>query len=285
MPLKILLAMICMALVPAVVGRRNSMQPRPYTPLHTAPSGLHMGASSAAHASWSVSVFDYGAVGDGVTDDTQAFQKALDFVASNNGGVVLAPPAQYKFDGSLTITNATTLEGSYAAAPPSHSHKPDTTGTVFLVYGGRGNEDGTPFVTLYASCTLRGVSIMYPEQVGNAAPVPYPWTVDMKSKQDNAAFTDSEVLNPYNAIRGACPNIRPQSTKLLGDSICRLDLCCILTIDVSCHSPNFSTTNTLFRPPFVRSFVRPYSRGCGASLHCACPRTAYQHGYLHRPNV
>lgn len=45
-----------------------------------------------------INVIDYGAVGDGITDDTEAIQKALD---AANGDVVLLPPGIYRIAGVL----------------------------------------------------------------------------------------------------------------------------------------------------------------------------------------
>lgn len=44
----------------------------------------------------SLSVKDFGAVGDGVTDDTQAFQRAFNYVNSIGGGIVEIPPGTYR---------------------------------------------------------------------------------------------------------------------------------------------------------------------------------------------
>ena len=43
------------------------------------------------------SVRDFGAKGDGKTDDTAAFQKALDAAGQAGGGVVYAPRGNYFF--------------------------------------------------------------------------------------------------------------------------------------------------------------------------------------------
>ena len=51
-----------------------------------------------------VSVKDYGAVGDGVTDDTAAIQAAL-----NVGGEVFFPPGTYKISDSLDVKSSTTV--------------------------------------------------------------------------------------------------------------------------------------------------------------------------------
>ena len=51
------------------------------------------------------SVRDYDAKGDGQTDDTAAFQKALDAAREANGGVVYAPRGNYFFAGKLRLAN------------------------------------------------------------------------------------------------------------------------------------------------------------------------------------
>ena len=56
-------------------------------------------------------VKDFGAVGDGQTDDTAAFQKALDAASQAGGGVVQAPRGNYFFAGNLNVPSAVTLSG------------------------------------------------------------------------------------------------------------------------------------------------------------------------------
>lgn len=58
-----------------------------------------------------VSVLDYGAVGDGVTDDTGAIQAAID-----TGRKVIVPVGQYKITSKLLATNATYLCGEGRAS-------------------------------------------------------------------------------------------------------------------------------------------------------------------------
>ena len=57
-----------------------------------------------------VSVRDFGAVGNGTTDDTYAIQSALDFVEQNGGGVVLIPVGTF-FVTRLTVGNGVVLRG------------------------------------------------------------------------------------------------------------------------------------------------------------------------------
>jgi hypothetical protein len=52
----------------------------------------------------------YGATGDGVTDDEDAIQDALDAASAAGGGVVIVPPGEYVAD-ELQIPSGVTLEG------------------------------------------------------------------------------------------------------------------------------------------------------------------------------
>ena len=96
------------------------------------------------------SVLDFGAKGDGKTDDTGAFQKALNKAGNEGGGVVFAPRGNYMFAGHLTVPNAVTLKGIWESVP-SHvgirnagAPKPTDDGTTFLVTADPGKEDGGP---------------------------------------------------------------------------------------------------------------------------------------------
>lgn len=58
-----------------------------------------------------VSVKDFGAMGDGVTDDTAAIQAAIDFVYAAGGGTVLVPTGVYLINAPLSIISAVSLIG------------------------------------------------------------------------------------------------------------------------------------------------------------------------------
>ena len=150
------------------------------------------------------SVLDFGAKGDGKTDDTGAFQKALNKAGNEGGGVVFAPRGNYMFAGHLTVPNAVTLKGIWESVP-SHvgirnagAPKPTDDGTTFLVTADPGKEDGRPFITLNNNTTLKGVAIYYPDQNPAEEPKPYPWTIAMRGK--NPAVLAVELLNSYSGI-------------------------------------------------------------------------------------
>jgi hypothetical protein len=146
----------------------------------------------------------FGAKGDSKTDDTAAFQAALEAAGKAGGGTVYAPRGNYFFAGHLNVPNAVTLQGLWQSVPAHNGirdrglPKPTDDGSTFLVTEGAGKEDAPPFITLGTNSTLRGVVLYWPEQNEEAEPKAYPWAVAMRGK--NPAVLDVELLNPYNGI-------------------------------------------------------------------------------------
>ncbi len=60
----------------------------------------------------SVKIKDFGAVGDGVTNDSAAFKAALNHIKANNGGVILFTQGVYKLEGYFTIPAKCKIIGS-----------------------------------------------------------------------------------------------------------------------------------------------------------------------------
>ena len=149
-------------------------------------------------------VRSFGAVGDGKTDDTAAFQRALDAAEKAGGGVVYAPRGNYFFAGHLNVPKAVTLAGIWQSVPAHNGirdrglPKPTDDGTTFLVTGDAGREDGPAFITLNTNSTLKGVVLYYPQQNVDDEPKVYPWAIAMRGK--NPAVLAVEMLNPYNGI-------------------------------------------------------------------------------------
>jgi len=149
-------------------------------------------------------VKQFGAVGDGKTDDTAAFQRALDTAGKAGGGIVHAPRGNYFFAGHLNVPNAVTLSGIWQSVPAHNGirdrglPKPTDDGTTFLVTEGAGTEEGPAFITLNTNSTLKGVVLYYPEQKPDEVPQPYPWAIALRGK--NPAVLAVEMLNPYNGL-------------------------------------------------------------------------------------
>ncbi|MFA7692622.1 MAG: hypothetical protein GX117_05670 [Candidatus Hydrogenedentes bacterium] len=151
------------------------------------------------------SVMDFGAVADGVTDNTAFFQEAMDEAEKNRGGIVEVPAGRYRFEGNLQIPSNVSLKGIFSYAP-SHAGIRDAGQQQLPVYGSvlepvasAGDAAGTPFITIQANGTVQGFTIHYPDQKPDAdAPTPYPYTIAMRG--NNPALIDMQLLNPYQGI-------------------------------------------------------------------------------------
>ena len=73
-------------------------------------AGYHGGDTPLPNPAPSSNVRDYGARGDGATDDTASFQRAL---AEAPPGVILVPRGRYRLAGSLALTR--TSSGAFVA--------------------------------------------------------------------------------------------------------------------------------------------------------------------------
>mgnify|MGYP005837550199 CR=1 FL=1 len=163
-----------------------------------------LGAALGAAEPGGFNVRDFGARGDGQTDDTAAFQQALNTAGAAGGGVVFAPRGNYLFAGRLNVPNAVTLRGVWESVPAHNGlrdaglPKPTDDGTTFLVTADAGTEDAPAFITLNVNSTLKGVVLYYPNQKADEEPVPYPYAIALRGK--NPAVLAVELLNPYNGI-------------------------------------------------------------------------------------
>lgn len=139
------------------------------------------------------SVLEHGAEAGGESDCTEAFQNALDYAAAKGGGIVAVPAGQYRFDGELLIPPGVTLRGVWE----NMHHSDIGRGSQLFVYAGRGEEDGTPFITLQQSSCVKGLTIYYPEQDAESV-VPYPWTI--RGRGMFCGVVDVSLVNPYRGL-------------------------------------------------------------------------------------
>lgn len=108
----------------------------------------------------SVNARDFGAVGDGVADDTVAIQKALDAV-QGAPGVVHLPAGKFRITATLLVRDGGTLLGEGARWENS------ATQIVIL-------QPGFAAVRLHHAGALKGVCLSYPNNRKNVQPVKYP---------------------------------------------------------------------------------------------------------------
>lgn len=159
---------------------------------------LILAAATSLFLTASLDVRDFGAKGDAKSDDTRAFQRALD-KAGETGNAVEVPPGRYLIRGILNIPEAVTLEGSFRA--PARTIYTEALlekerGSIILTTHGKGKPEDRPFITLNRSSTVKGLIVFYPEQTKDI--VPYPWAI--RGIGDNCSVIDMLVVNPYQAV-------------------------------------------------------------------------------------
>jgi len=150
-------------------------------------------------------VFDirsFGAVGDGVVDNTAAIQRAID-EASKRGGIVFVPPGRWLCRGHLELKMGVHLKGINETP---QSWEPQT-GSILEPTEGRGDENAPSFIELRSSTSVAGLTIYYPEQKVDDIQ-PYPWTIQIRANPSNAkevsfdsTISDVTLINSYNGIR------------------------------------------------------------------------------------
>ncbi len=106
---------------------------------------------------------------------------------------VCCPPACSGSTAHLIVPPGVTLCGASGGVP--HSEHP--IGTVLLAYGGRGQPDGEPLITLKPNAVVRNLVIHYPEQTLPEV-APYPWTI--RADGELCQILDLTITNPYQAI-------------------------------------------------------------------------------------
>jgi hypothetical protein len=151
-------------------------------------------APTAAPKAGSLNVRDFGAVGDGVKDDTGAFVAALKAAGELGGNTVFVPRGNYLIQDRLEIPENVVLEGVFRAPTARTQNR----GSTLLAVAGAGQPAGPPFIQLHQNSTLHGLTIFYPEQKQTNPPVPYPWTV--RGTGDNCSLVDVLLVNPYQAV-------------------------------------------------------------------------------------
>lgn len=150
-----------------------------------------------------MNVLQFGARADGLTDNTTAFQQALD-AASVNGGTVFVPAGRYLVAGSIKLTGVS-LKGENIA-PRSWT---PFNGTVIMATGGRDNEDAPALFEMGNSSAVSGISVYYPGQSVDDIR-PYPWTFHIGSYHPDSTVFDCTIenvtlINSFNGIH-AGPN-------------------------------------------------------------------------------
>ena len=133
---------------------------------------------------WNVK--DFGAKGDGVTDDTAAFEEALASAAARGGGIVYAPPGSYLIREPLIVESGVTLYGQWNTPGKNYEGQ-----TVILADLPSGDE---ALFTMATHSSLKGLNVYYPGQ-DETAPVPFGPVV--RATSYGTSVQNMTLVNPY----------------------------------------------------------------------------------------
>lgn len=129
-----------------------------------------------------VSVVDFGAVGDGVTDDYQAFQNAHDSLPAD-GGVVIIPSGKFwRIEGIINITKPMTFKGS-GSSPTTLSRTVNPSSTFFNV----SNE----------SCCIRDLRMI---GIGSSLSTPGTFAIKTQNTGSRVKLINVQALNVYSGF-------------------------------------------------------------------------------------
>ena len=140
---------------------------------------------------------DFGAIGDGTNDDTEALENAINSLCET-GGTLYLPFGTYKLTKEVIIPTGIMLLGDFNAPTLQN---PSVTGTVLALYPktvAQGNS--TPFFRISYGSSMKGFSFWYPSQtlIGGTA-VPYPYTISVLN-MNGTTVEDLNLVNVYNGI-------------------------------------------------------------------------------------
>jgi hypothetical protein len=145
---------------------------------------------------------EFNIVPNSKNDQTSNIQKYLDAIYEKGGGPAKLEGGQYIVKGSIAVPPGVSLEGIWST--PHHSMPGK--GTVIKAYNGRGTENGAALFELRENSSVRGLTIIYPEQkLENIQP--YPWSIHGQGMHNTI-----ENVTLVNSYQGIC--IGPEENEL-----------------------------------------------------------------------
>lgn len=190
----------------------------------------------------------FGAVGNGVADDTAALQAALNYVSSLGGGEVFVPHGQYRLTSRLTIPSRVLLKGSEWLPDPSNLQQTLLT-SLFVDFGaGMAPGSGNHAVQMSYNSGIEGFTFYYPGQVAKTAATPVVFDYSISTPTAGSSYDNISLRNItfYNSYAGA--NLsnggRWRAVDLQGDPLfigIKADNCFDVCYLSRCHFWNFYT--------------------------------------------
>jgi hypothetical protein len=150
-----------------------------------------------------VSVKDFGAVGNGVADDTAAIQAALNSLSAT-GGVVTVPQGQYKLTAKITIPSFVKLQGANWLPDPSNGSQVFAT-SLYIAWGsGNALGSGNAAVQMSYSSAIEGFTFYYPGQVAKTVATPLTFDYSISTPVAAGVYDNIQIKNItlYNSYAG-----------------------------------------------------------------------------------
>jgi len=140
----------------------------------------------------------FAAVGDGLVDDTDAIEEALQAAGRDGGGTVCLPLGQWRITRPLVVPAGVELRGVLGAAP-IRQHKEACSLLVDFGHGTDEAETAPAALTLEASAGVRGLTIVHPGQAYDAAALaPFPFTI--RGRGSGVWVVDVHLLDSWLGI-------------------------------------------------------------------------------------
>ena len=115
-----------------------------------------------------VHVEEFGAVGDGSTDDSASIQEAIDAMEGRGGGEVWFGPKTYKINTGLVVNDAVKLVGTGFGNATTSASQPDTPASQ-LICGAASNIDMVTFISATSNERLWNAGVIGLGLLGNNA--------------------------------------------------------------------------------------------------------------------
>lgn len=159
---------------------------------YLAPSQVDAAVGAASALAGIYPVEQYGAVGNGTTDNTAAFSNAIAAANAAGGGTVVVGPGKYNFLGTLELPPYVALMGT---APGPAEDVSGRNSATLLVSTPASNRN--PFIRTNGMTVIQDLAFFYPNQVASGTPIDYPPAI-LTSRTDNT------IRNLYlrNVFRG-----------------------------------------------------------------------------------
>jgi hypothetical protein len=157
-------------------------------------------------------VLDFGAVGNGSTNDAPAIQNALTAAATTTGAVFV-PYGIYRIASQISIPKGVKLFGEGPGAWPKFSGTANSyittyhTATFAIDFGAGGTSKANAAILTTSQTAIDGLAFYYPNQIGSGlSPILYPPTIALVGdpNEDNKCFvcniTNCVLANPWIGI-------------------------------------------------------------------------------------